>query len=64
LHFGATSDAPALFVERHKGAGFSRYFLKYAETPGEKVVARLLGPAIAILLVTRARVKGFAARKP
>ncbi len=64
LHFGATSDAPALFVERHKGAGFSRYFLKYAETPGEKVVARLLGPAIAILLLTRARLMGLTARKP
>ena len=63
LHFGATSDAPSLFVEKHKGAGFSRYFLKYAETPSEKVVARLLGPAIAILLVTRARVKGFSSRK-
>ena len=63
LHFGATSDAPSLFVEKHKGAGFSRYFLKYAETHSEKVVARLLGPAIAILLVTRARVKGFSSRK-
>lgn len=28
LHHGATSDAPALAVERHKGAGLSRYFRK------------------------------------
>ena len=64
LHFGATSDAPSLFVERHKGAGFNRYFHKYAETPSEKVVAWMLGPAIAVLLVMRARVKGLGARKP
>jgi GT2 family glycosyltransferase len=64
LHFGATSDAPSLFVERHKGAGFNRYFHKYAETPSEKVVARMLGPAIAVLLVMRARVKGLGAGKP
>ena len=55
---------PSLFVEKHKGDGFNRYFRKYAETPGEKVVARLIGPAIAILLTTRARVKGLTARKP
>ncbi len=64
LHFGATSDAPSLFVEKHKGAGFNRYFRKYAETPSEKLVARVLGPTIAILLVLRARVKGLLARKP
>lgn len=64
LHFGATSDAPSLFVEKHKGAGFNRYFRKYAETPSEKVVARMLGPAIAVLLAMRARVKGLGARKP
>jgi N-acetylglucosaminyl-diphospho-decaprenol L-rhamnosyltransferase len=57
LHFGATSDAPALFVEKHKGAGFNRYFRKYAETPGEKIAARLLGPMIALLLAMRARLK-------
>jgi GT2 family glycosyltransferase len=63
LHFGATSDAPSLFVEKHKGAGFNRYFRKYAETPGEKVVASVLGPTIAILLAMRARVKSLRAKK-
>ena len=63
LHFGATSDAPSLFVEKHKGAGFNRYFRKYAETPTEKVVARVLGPTIAILFAMRARVKSLRAGK-
>jgi N-acetylglucosaminyl-diphospho-decaprenol L-rhamnosyltransferase len=58
LHFGATSDAPSLFVEKHKGAGLSRYFLKFAETPGEKAAARALGPVIAFLLAMRARLRG------
>jgi GT2 family glycosyltransferase len=58
LHFGATSDAPSLFVEKHKGAGFNRYFLKFAETPGEKAAARVLGPVIAFMLAMRARVRG------
>ncbi len=58
LHFGATSDAPSLFVEKHKGAGFSRYFLKFAETPGEKAAARVLGPMIAFMLAMRARATG------
>jgi GT2 family glycosyltransferase len=64
LHFGATSDAPSLFVEKHKGAGFNRYFRKYAETPGAKLVAGVLGPTIAILLAMRARVKSLRASKP
>jgi len=64
LHFGATSDAPSLFVEKRKGAGFNRYFRKYAETPGEKLVAGVLGPTIAILLAMRARVKSLRASKP
>lgn len=63
LHFGSTSDAPSLFVEKHKGAGFNRYFRKYAETPGEKLVAAVLGPTIATLLVMRARVKSLGADK-
>lgn len=63
LHFGATSDAPSLFVEKHKGAGFNRYFRKYAETPTERMVAGVLGPAISILLATRARVRGLTRSK-
>ncbi len=55
LHHGATSDAPVLEVERHKGAGLNRYFRKFAETPGEKLAARVLGPLIGLLLSVRAR---------
>jgi N-acetylglucosaminyl-diphospho-decaprenol L-rhamnosyltransferase len=62
LHFGATSDAPSLFVEKHKGAGFRRYFLKFAETPGDRAAAQVLGPLIAFLLAMRARLKRGKAR--
>ena len=57
LHHGATSDAPALEVEKHKGAGLNRYFRKFAETPVEKLTARVLGPVIGMLLSMRARLK-------
>ncbi|MEZ6028507.1 MAG: glycosyltransferase family 2 protein [Hyphomonadaceae bacterium] len=57
LHHGATSDAPSLFVEKHKAAGFNRYFRKFAETPLERASARVLGPLIGFLLVTRARLR-------
>ncbi len=63
LHYGATSDAPKLLVEKHKGAGFSRYFIKFAETPGEKLGARVLGPVIAFLLAMRARLTGGSTRR-
>jgi len=57
LHYGATSDAPLLEVERHKGAGLNRYFRKFAETPSEKLAARVLGPMIGLLLSIRARIR-------
>ncbi len=57
LHHGATSDAPALVVEKHKGAGLNRYFRKFAETPGEKFAAQVLGPLIGFLLSMRARMR-------
>ncbi|MBK8837559.1 MAG: glycosyltransferase family 2 protein [Hyphomonadaceae bacterium] len=57
LHHGATSDAPLLEVERHKGAGLNRYFRKFAETPGEKLAASVLGPMIGLLLSARARLR-------
>jgi GT2 family glycosyltransferase len=57
LHHGATSDAPSLVVERHKAAGFNRYFRKFAGTRGEQMAARVVGPVIGFLLVTRARLK-------
>lgn len=57
LHEGGSSDAPAIEVERHKGAGLNRYFRKFAETPGEKFAAGVLGPVISLLLGIRARVR-------
>ncbi|MFT3723844.1 MAG: glycosyltransferase family 2 protein [Hyphomonadaceae bacterium] len=57
LHHGATSDAPALVVEKHKGAGLNRYFRKFAETPAEKFAAQMLGPLIGFLLSMRARMR-------
>jgi N-acetylglucosaminyl-diphospho-decaprenol L-rhamnosyltransferase len=56
-HVGGSSDAPALEVERHKGAGLNRYFRKFAETPGEKFAAGVLGPVIGLLLSVRARLR-------
>jgi GT2 family glycosyltransferase len=53
LHHGASSDAPALAVERHKAAGLGRYFRKFAETPGERAAAALLAPAISLALIAR-----------
>jgi len=57
LHHGATSDAPSLVVEKYKAAGLSRYFRKFAETPLERAGARVLGPLIGFLLVTRVRLR-------
>jgi N-acetylglucosaminyl-diphospho-decaprenol L-rhamnosyltransferase len=54
LHHGATSDAPAIAVERHKAAGLGRYFRKFAETPAERTAATLLSPAITLALLARA----------
>ena len=44
-------------MEKHKGAGLNRYFRKFAETPVEKLAARVLGPVIGMLLSMRARLK-------
>jgi GT2 family glycosyltransferase len=57
LHHGATSDAPAIAVERYKAHGLSRYFNKFAETPGERLAAKLLGPAITWALLARALIR-------
>lgn len=54
LHHGATSDVPAVTVERHKAAGLGRYFRKFARTPGEKALAGLLAPVFGAVLVLRA----------
>jgi N-acetylglucosaminyl-diphospho-decaprenol L-rhamnosyltransferase len=57
LHHGATSDAPAIAVERHKASGLSRYFNKFAETPSERLAARILAPVITWALLLRAAVR-------
>lgn len=57
LHHGSTSDAPTLVVEKYKGAGFNRYFRKFAETPAEQFAARVLGPLIGVALSMRARLR-------
>lgn len=57
LHYGQTSDAPNLFVEAHKAAGFKRYFVKHARGPLAKLGAHTLGSLIAQFIVTRARLR-------
>lgn len=43
LHEGASSDAPRPFVERHKAAGYVRYFRKFARNPWERFEAAVMG---------------------
>lgn len=54
LHYGATSDVSAVFVERHKAAGFAHYFRKFAKGPLERCLAECLIPLIRLGLVGRA----------
>jgi len=54
LHYGATSDASSVFVERHKAAGFARYLRKFSGGAGARLVAECLIPLIFIALVGRA----------
>jgi len=58
LHFGATSDVSSLFVERHKAAGFARYFRKFSKNPLHRLMAELCIPVIFIGLMARARLGG------
>ena len=53
----ARLDAPSPVIERHKAAGLARYFGKFARTPAERALAALLGPAITLVLVMRARLR-------
>ncbi len=57
-HLRSTSAAPRLVVERHKAAGFRRYFQKFARTPWDKASAVLLAPLIGAALIARARLWG------
>lgn len=58
LHYGGTSQAPSSIVERHKAAGLSRYFRKFARTPGERWLAVVLGPVLSLALMVRAMLRG------
>jgi N-acetylglucosaminyl-diphospho-decaprenol L-rhamnosyltransferase len=58
LHYGATSEATSAFVEQHKAAGLSRYFRKFAGTPGEQLLAFLLGPVFSLALMVRSKMRG------
>jgi len=54
LHYGSTSDVSSLVVERHKAAGFARYFRKFSKGPLHRIFAELVIPVIAIGLTLRA----------
>jgi len=55
VHVGSTSDAPAGVVEAHKARSFAHYFLKYARSAAERLIARLAGAVLVVLLPLRAR---------
>lgn len=61
-HVGATSDAPAAFVARHKARGFARFFRKQARGPVSRVAAECIGALLLFLLPLRAALKGQARR--
>lgn len=54
LHYGATSDVSSLFVERHKAAGFARYFRKFSKGPLHRVAAEIIMPFVFAGLMLRA----------
>ena len=58
LHFGATSNVSSLFVERHKAAGFARYFRKFAQGPFQRLAAEFCIPLIYGGLMMRALIRG------
>lgn len=53
LHFGGTSGANWAKVESHKARGLIYYFEKFAASPAERTMVRLLSPAIGGLLLVR-----------
>jgi len=58
LHFGATSNVSSLFVERHKAAGFARYFRKFAKGPFHRLLVELCLPFIYSAFILRALIGG------
>ena len=59
LHFGATSKANWAKVESHKARGLVRYFEKFATSPGERVVVKVLAPCIGALIMVRGFVRSL-----
>jgi len=53
-HVGQTSDAPSMVVERHKAAGFRRYFRKFAKGPAAGLAAAVAGPLLTLAILLRA----------
>lgn len=58
LHFGATSNVSSLFVERHKAAGFARYFRKFSKGMFQRLLVELCLPVIYAGLMLRAMIGG------
>ena len=50
VHVRSTSAVPARVVARHKAAGLARYFGKFARGPVERVIARIAGGFIMLVL--------------
>lgn len=53
LHHGSTSDAPSFRVDWEKAWGLGLYFRKFAKAYPERILACLLIPLFAILLIGR-----------
>ena len=58
IHLGSTSEKAPLFIEISKGFGLARYFRKRADTAASKLTAWLLLPAILLVSVLRAVLRG------
>jgi N-acetylglucosaminyl-diphospho-decaprenol L-rhamnosyltransferase len=61
-HLGSTSARAPLFIEVSKGFGLARYFRKRAETGLDRLTAWLLLPAILLVSVARAGLRGRSRR--
>jgi GT2 family glycosyltransferase len=57
LHFGATSRTSWANVESHKARGLVRYFEKFATSPGERLLVKILAPCIRALVMVRGFVR-------
>lgn len=58
VHAQSTSSASSAFVERHKAAGFRRYFRKFAKGPAGRVAAECFAPLVGAALTLRLLVRG------